>query len=395
MRVMQVDQATNVIIVFPRHPRDEARMRKVALHALNSGVTVVSVRFLSRTAFEIFAYHFFREVLRIRKKNEEVFFAPRLTWGWSLDAGVLRASKRLARNLVSRFPGVSHVIVGDSHQGSSLVVKLLIEETGAKLVLSPEGVGVFRARFGKYPWVPHSRFDAIFSVARSLSPFAPVFRQNPKKRGFSVLWRLQRLIDLTIFSGRPTLESLQISQVDILVSDWPTDLDIGIGWQTHLRETSQSSAVASTGPGEGGEPVGLIFVHQPVALSTDTWARALQKIPDPENPLILVKAHRDVRGLEEFIEAIQQRFTSGVVRLVSEGAAEDLIRSRQPEYLVGVTSTVLFNLALAKPSFPILSLAEALLSNLCPGEEQMIAALTGHQLAALKALGASLIQFPH
>ncbi len=392
---MQAEQATTVIIIFPRHQRDEARMRRIALHALNSGVTVVSVRFLSRTAFEISAYHFFQEVLRIRKKNEEVFFAPRLTWGWSLDAGVLRASERLASKLISGFPGVSHVIVGDSHQASSLTVKLLVKETGAQLVLSPEGVGVFRARFGTYPWVSQTRFEAIVSVARSLSPFASVFRQNPKTRGFSVLWRLQRLIDLTIFSGRPTLESLQISQVDILVSDWPTDLDIGIGWHTHLPETSQPSAAASTGPGGLDEPVGVIFVHQPIALSTDTWASALKKVPDPESPLILVKAHRDFRGLKEFIEAIQQRFTSGVVRLVSEGAAEDLIRLRQPEYLVGLTSTVLFNLALAKPSFPVMSLADALLSNPGPGEERMIAAETGHQLAALKALGASRIQFPH
>ena len=391
---MPVEQADKSIIVFPRHQRDEVRMRRIALEVLNPRASVVSVRFLNRTVFEIAGYHFFQQALRSREKNDEVFFASRLAWGWSLDAGVLRDSERLARCLISRFPRVSHVIVGDSHQESSLAVKLLVKGTGAKLVLSPEGLGVFRARFGKYSWVHHSRLEAIGSVARSLNPFASATRQNPKTRGFSVLWRLQRLMDLTIFGGRPTLESLQISQVDILVSDWPVDVDIGIGWDRHLPETPQPSAVASTGPGEGVEPVGLIFVHQPIALSRDTWASALKKIPDPENPLILVKAHRDFRGLEEFIEAIQQRFASGIVRVVSEGAAEDLIRVRQPESLVGLTSTVLFNLALAKPSFPVISLADALMSNPKPGEERLIVAETGHQLAALKALGESRIQFP-
>ena len=382
------------IIVFPRHQRDEIRMRRVALEVLESHGAVVSVRFLNRTSLEIVFYLFLKRTLRNWKKNEEVFFAPRLAWGWSLDAGLLRGSQRLANTLSGRFPRISHVIVGDSHQESSFAVKLLVQKTGAKLVLSPEGIGVFRAKFGKYSWVLRNRSAAVASVARSLIPLSLGSSQSPKLKGFSILWRLQRVVDLIAFTGRSSLEHLRIPQADILVSDWPGDIETGIAWRTHLPEWGPRSATAPKGPSVREEAVGIIFIHQPIMLSSETWARVLKLVPNPISPVILVKAHRNLRGLEEFSLAVRQRFTSCVIRVVSEGIAEDLILSRQPEYLVGLTSTVLFNVALTSPTFAILSLADALLLHSSRDEIQKIAPETGHQLAALKALGESRVEFP-
>lgn len=382
-----------MIIIFPRHERDENRMRRVALQILDPGATVVSVRFLNRTSFEIASYFFLQTALRIRKKNDEVFFAPRLAWGWNLEAGVLRGSQRLAKTLSALFRGISHVIVGDSHQESSITVKLLVEATGAKLVLSPEGLGVFRAKFGTYPWVVTSKSQAIASLARTFVTKASNSRADPKASNFSILWRIQRMINLLTLSGRPTLEHLRISRVDILVSDWPDDLEFGIKREKHLPESYPFSPALFAGTTKIPEPVGAIFIHQPVPLSKETWLRALRKVPNPKDRLILVKTHHNFRGLEVFVEAIRERFSSSVVQIVSEGIAEDLVRSSQPQYVVGLTSTVLFNIAVTKPSFTVLSLADALLRHANPDENQMISAETGHQLAALKALGESRIRF--
>ena len=383
-----------VIIIFPRHARDETRMRKIAHEFLDSSAQVLSVRFLPSSLLEIRAYELFSRIFRRRTRNPDVLFWPRLTLGWTLDPGVASASARLARNLDAHFSDVSHIIIGDSFQESSFVVKVLQSRKGANVVLSPEGIGVFRAKFGGYQWqvLDHRRMKAELRSAVFFAQFGR--KEKPTKSGTaSVLWGLRRLLDLCLTRDELPSNSLEIPSVDILISDWPLGVEFGIEYKSHWRPSDISDVSPVRAQNGATDPKKALFIHQPMAISAQTWLKALAALPDLGAAEITVKVHRDSRGLRDLTEALERRHLGCTVRVVKGGLAEDLILESGPGVVIGVSSTVLLNLALAQFPSKIYSVAESLRRFAAVDEQSIVQKETGHQLEALKLLGGSRIQY--
>lgn len=400
LRAAQVDEPVHngrselLIVIFPRHFRDETRMREIAREFLDDAARVVSVRFLPRSLLEIRAYELFSLVFRRRGRNPDVLFWPSLTLGWSLDAGCVRASVRLVSHLTSHPSDVSHIVIGDSHQESSYAVKVLQSRTGAKLVLSPEGIGVFRARFGGYRWQIR---DYREMKARLLSDLVFARSGDNKRRVKSGIasasWRLRRLLDVLLSGGELTSDLLEISSVDVLISDWPPGVDFGIEYKSHWRLVELSPASGAREENKAVDPRIAFFIHQPMALSVETWVRALAGLPELALTEITVKVHRDSRGLKELKTALHLSYPSCAIRVLEQGLAEDLIRKAVPGAVIGVSSTVLLNLALGAVSSRLYSVAEGLRKYALDDELSIVQNETGHQLEALKSLAGPTIEY--
>jgi hypothetical protein len=369
-------------------------MRKLARDFLDGSAQILSIRFLSKSIAEIRFYELFSRMFRHRTENPDVLFWPRLTLGWTIDPGVASASVRLARYLDARFSDVSHIIIGDSFQESSFVVKVLQSRKGAKVVLSPEGIGVFRAKFGGYKWqvLDHRRMKAELRSAVLFAQFGR--KEKPPKSGTaSVFWGLRRLLDLCIAGDEFPSNSLEIPSVDILISDWPLGVEFGIEYKSHWRPSDISGVSPVRAQNTAIDPKKALFIHQPMAISAQTWLKALAALPNLGATEITVKVHRDSRGLDELSEALERRHPGCTVRVVKGGLAEDLILESGPGVVIGVSSTVLLNLALAQFPSKIYSVAEGLRRFASVDEQVIVQNETGHQLEALKLLGGSRIQY--
>jgi len=270
--------------------------------------------------------------------------------GTSLDGGTIIETKRLAVEFIS--DAVSWVAVGDVEGESSLVAQTLANILDAKIVVVPEGSGIFRAQLGGYPWVYRNWFEAIGLISHDtvreimdlLLTKSRVRKTRKWNRRLRLSWRLDRVTNLLLFRP-PAPPSSKINKVDLLVSWWPKEVfsfldferfeQIKVPWSgCEQRQSIQQEKSA-------------LFVHQPPFLHPRAWERVLSPISTLPISSIVIRPDRSRIGLDEFILGVTSTFPKAKIHVTTEEiSSECLATSERFEFVVGFTSTVLVNLAL-------------------------------------------------
>jgi hypothetical protein len=393
------------VLLLPRHNRDQKRMLAVVEGLAHlKGLRVQVLKTLPKSSWEIFFWQGLRRFRLVPVGGETgIVYSPRLTYGRMVDPGMARATERLARRFQGPSQNIVAIVVGDSHQETTPFVNLLQQLVQCEVILSPEGIGVFRSIYGSYEWEVSSRYSAssalfadLFSSQKSIAAKRNgISRQHP----FSGLWKVERLsFVLRSRAQVSNADFLRLKRVDLLVTEWPQEVDLGIVPRRIFSfvpspSPSSSSSTDRAKPQLPFKPHVALFVHQPLTLSFDTWRALLQPFEERSFSEFIIKARDDRRGLDNLSQAVLSVFPDSKVREITSGSAEEIIWSERPLTVIGVTSTVLLNIALSAHRPEVFSLGLLLKKVGKAGEEQTIADNTGHQLLALQKIVGQQVVF--
>lgn len=361
--------------------------------------TVTVVKTLTRSSWEIFLWRLqgARDgVNSTRSRPTREIYIPRLNFGLvenpHLDFYAAKLWKRLRKEVGSP----SYLVVGDSHQETTPVVNEIRHKLDIPVVLSPEGVGVFRSKYGGYPWVLVSKGRYIALLVKGLlSPLLPFWRtelRTLKADKFGFWWTLENLLVqvLMLIRSRKS-ESLVLREADLLLTAWDSNIDIGIPFRQARRIpslTRQAFLQNLNGP-----RTEAVFVHQPMEVSTETWIKVLEPLKKYKFESLMIKSRSDSRGVNELELAFSELLPQVVLQRVESGLAEDVIHDAKPEIVIGVTSTVLLNLAFQDNSPTLICVGQALKLHSNEHERGIVEENTAHQLLALRDLAGDKIRF--
>ena len=370
-----------MIIILPKHDRDENRMlADLASVREDSKEGILSIRFHQLTRLEIRKLPVLRPAETIDSRLRTLHW-PSLAFPNLTDAGHIRRVGHLVRHLRRRFGRVSAVCIGDSHQATTPLVKQLLKDQQSKLVLSPEGVGVFRSKYGGYRWVRVTKFQALRRFMAWLV-FGGSFSSSNGGNGLSrvgALWVISHLFHVAVGRTPRSLDHLTVPHVDLAISPWSGDVDYGISAASSVVPDLGSAALLRW-PDNAQAKRGLaVFVTQPIDLSFSDWLTVLAPLGSLGISRIIIKE----RSTEEktLTAAIRASMPETELEVVVGGLAENLIAERCPEFVVGITSTVFLNLTFLGCRSRLISVSASLACISSPAETFL-----GHQLEAIRAV---------
>ena len=306
--------------------------------------------------------------------------------------------RRIAQDLAKRYPEIVAIVAGDAGQESTPLVKMLHEMTGARLVLSPEGIGVFRSRYGGYGWRSLRVLGLLKALLLNripdLDPQSQV--RNPQHRtkqtGLSALWRLSRIFRVLLNWRRwGVLPDTGLKSVDLVLSPWPREVNFGISSAHHQLISSAAGVTTRVSVSVGL----LVYVHQPMELPQDQWDGLLQPLSHLEVSAVIVKGRVDSETGEKGLVSGLAKVLPGVsITVRREGLAEQLLAEYRPEFVVGVTSTALFTAAFEGWSPQVLSLAHRLNGLLGENAQSLQPGpfVFAHQVKAFESIAKNLIK---
>lgn len=372
------------VLVLGRHPRDEARMLQEAERFLCAdGENVLSLRF-----HDVPSTKQPKLTKDANLAGTEILWWPRLCHPKFTDAAHIWKTQELLRHLQTETASISHVVVGDSHQDTTLLAKLVRTAFGADIVLSPEGNAIFRSRYGGYRW----RYGGLASSARlslgeikkRLGKQSDSSIKDSNARLMGLLWAMRHLLLLLFRKPVSDLSHLSLSRVDLVLSPWPTSVDFSITSDRRVCTYSELGEAAGT---KGVRRGVAYFVSQPVRFSHEEWVEVLRPLTRlPINQLVLkTRGDESKSGLEA---ALKRSLPWAEISVCTAGVAEAQVVSLAPEFVIGVSSTVLFNVAVSGSSARVISLADSAerVANM-KSNSARVETRTDHQVRALKEFG--------
>ena len=309
----------------------------------------------------------------------------------AIDSTTWHASRRIARLVRREFPDMDTVVIGDT-DGPRAVMGAALRESGLRLVLIPEGLGIYRTTFGTpLPWRQLSGKSALGNRVDGLKRIWKHAITHGRPRA-SLAWRLSvHLFRVTIDFAlrRHCSESSSVDHFDLVVSPWPTEVPLPVVYSRRLwvRNSLDGLARASV----VRQPGVTLFLHSPAQIESEIWVEVLKGI-NLDLGRVVVRSHRDPLGLPELLDALVSiGLPFEVDSRVGPLEADDPFWL--PDFFVGVTSTALLNLAFEIQDSTVVSVARRLQTLMTEREDSSADFLLAHQLRALEEYSHGRILF--
>ena len=388
-----------MIVILGKHRRDENRMVTEAEEYLPvSPGGILIVRFVAKTKGQLCIEANLKPSAGASGAHQ-VLTWPQLSRSSASDSAHVFRTTRLLRHVTRNFPAASHVIVGDSHQASTYFAKQLRWEQGTRIVLSPEGLGVFRSKYGGYSWRVTGKISAARSLIPSLIKSCGRLRfltLTPTEFEETNFWWLAGHLGQLLFARSPkNLNHMVLNHVDLVVSEWDSNVDLGITSSSWLRTGSKRSPDCSKSGG-GHTTRGLAyFVSQPIFLTAAEWTEVLAPLEQISIRKVILKGRSPHATDDPLLGALRRTFPNLDIASEWEGEAEERVNELLPEFLIGVTSTALFNIALRNCSIEVISLAKRLkrVAESSSSRSTRVSTYTDHQLTALEEIPGGRVTF--
>ena len=312
-----------------------------------------------------------------------------LTSSTAIDISAHASSRRLIKRLKRRLPKIHSMVVGDV-AGPKAVIARAGQKAGLRLILFPEGIGIFRAEYGGYPWRETGWRSSLGSRALA----AKTIWGEQGKGKLSIIsmayWHIFSTLKLAFDSltVRPESAPHQLDEVDLLLTSW------GPGAQIPVRAKSRIDLPAP--PGDKDVPQRILprtamFLQTPESVTTEVWLEALEFLV-PRVARVIVRWHRVDNGRDELLDAMAQ-LGLGIEIDSHAGPLETRKFDEIPQFFLGTYSTALLDCVSRFPEAEILCLADSLARVAERLGEEVPDYLNSHQVKALRNHSSGQIRF--